>query len=199
MLKRLLLSPAKDYKNYRWFYTSEGVLVVGGKSDDQNELVIKNFLRPEFKVMHTSEPGSPFCILLSKEPSKKDLEECSIFCGCFSQQWKKVKKNGKISVDIFDGSQVYKTKGMKTGTFGVQGDKKVVKIKPELIVVVQKGKIRAVPKGTKETKLAVISPGKMKKEEAVEKIAKKIRDKFHFPVSKEEIMQAIPSDKIGVR
>jgi len=31
----------EDYKNYRWFFTSNNVLVVGGKSDEQNEKVIK--------------------------------------------------------------------------------------------------------------------------------------------------------------
>ena len=52
---------------------------------------------------------------------------------------------------------------------------------------------------TKEKKLGVIKQGKLTKEEAAEKIAKKIKDKFDFPISKDEIMQAIPSDKISVR
>ena len=35
--------------------------------------------------------------------------------------------------------------------------------------------------------------------DAAEKIAKIIRDKFHLPIHKEEVMQAIPSDKIDVK
>jgi predicted ribosome quality control (RQC) complex YloA/Tae2 family protein len=78
-----LLNPDKDYRNYRWFFTSNGILVVGGKSDEQNELVIKNFLKPEYTVMHTSKPGSSFTIIQSDNPSKEDLEETAIFCACF--------------------------------------------------------------------------------------------------------------------
>ena len=64
-------SPEKDYENYRWFFTSNDVLVVGGKSDEQNELVIKNFLKPDYIVMHTSAPGSSFMIIQSEKPAKK--------------------------------------------------------------------------------------------------------------------------------
>lgn len=190
----------RDYENYRWFYTSNNVLVVGGKSDEQNELVIDKFIRPEYTVLHTTEPGSGFMILLTEKPSKKDIEEAAIFCACFSQQWKKIKSNrAEINVDIFKGEQIYKAKSMKTGTFGVKGDKKTIKVKPELVVVIQKGKVRAVPKAIKKEKLAEIKPGKLKKEQAAEKIAKKIRGKLHFPVSKDEILSAIPSDNLSVK
>jgi len=211
MFKALqLLNPAKDHRNCRWFYTSSGKLVVGGKSDSQNELVLRHFLKPDYVVMHTSKPGSGFMIIRGEKPSKKDLDECAVFCGCFSKQWKGLKSGrDKISIDIFKGEDVYKEKGMKLGTFGVRGKKKTIKIKPELVLVIQKGCLRAVPKisvgrGKKKTNgenqvLAEIKPGKMGKEEAVEKLAKIIKDKFHYPVSRDEIMQAIPSDKLGVR
>src|SRR3989338_4143768 len=92
----------KEYENFRWFFTSNDILVVGGKSDEQNEVALNKFLKPEFNVMHTSLPGSPFMIIQSLNPSKKDLEETAIFCGCFSKQWKDVGR--KIDIDIFTGS-----------------------------------------------------------------------------------------------
>ena len=82
----------KDYLKYRWFFTSEGKLVVGGKSDEQNEEVIKNFLRPDYLIMHTSLPGSPFMIIQDDNPSKNDLKETAIFCASFSKQWKNGEK-----------------------------------------------------------------------------------------------------------
>ncbi len=197
-----LLTPARDYRNYRWFYTSEGKLVVGGKSEDQNELVLKNFRKSNYTIMHTSKPGSPFMIIQTDSPSKKDLDEAAVFCAAFSKEWKNLKgSKGKISIDIFKGNQIFKDKGMKTGTFGVKGLKRKVKVKPELVVIIQKGKLRAVPKikGRKEQVLVDINPGKLSKEQAVDQIAKKIKDKFHLPVSKEEIMQAIPSGNMDVK
>jgi hypothetical protein len=195
---RLFKNPQKNYETYRWFFTSNGILVVGGKSDEQNELAIRYFLKPEYTVMHTSAPGSPFMIIQSAKPNKKDLDETAIYCACFSQQWKK-SKGKKIEIDVFKGNQIYKAKTMKTGTFGVKGKKTTMKVKPELVLVIQKGKLRAVPKTARETKLAEIKPGKLSKEKAVEKISKKIKDKYHFPVSKEEIMKAIPSNQLSVK
>jgi len=191
------LNPMKDYRNYRWFFTSNNVLVVGGKSDEQNEFVIKNFLNPNYVVMHTSNPGSPFMIIQSKNPTKADLDETAIVCASFSKQWKVGKK--QIEVDIFKGEQIYKIKSMKTGTFGVKKGKKIKKVNPELVLIIQKGKLRAVPKTTKAKHLVEIKPGKLSKEQAVEKIAKIIKDKHHFPITRQEIMQAIPSDKLSVK
>ncbi|MAG61731.1 hypothetical protein CMI43_02870 [Candidatus Pacearchaeota archaeon] len=198
MFKKLRqIREAKEYMSYRWFFTSEGKLVVGGKSDEQNENVLRYFKRPGYTIMHTTKPGSPFMIIQSDDPSKNDLDECAVFCACFSKEWKTGKKS--IDIDVFKGGDVFKNKGMKTGTFGVKNKKKV-KAKPELMVIIQKGKIRAVPKvKRKEESLAVIKQGKMDKEAAAEKIAKKIKEKYLLPVSKEEVMRAIPSGNMSVR
>jgi len=193
----MLLNPKKDYRNYRWFFTSKGSLVIGGKSDEQNEFVLKNFLKPNYIVMHTSKPGSPFMIIQKENPDKEELNETAIFTACFSQEWKKGNKT--IEIDIFKGNQLYKTKSMKKGTFGVKNKKETIKVKPKLLLIIQKGRLRAVPENGYEKKLGEITQGKLTKEKASEKIAKKIRDKFHLPISKEEILQAIPSDKLNVK
>ena len=39
-----LFNQDSDYKDYRWFYTSEGKLVVGGKGESQNEIVLRNLI-----------------------------------------------------------------------------------------------------------------------------------------------------------
>ncbi len=183
--------------NYRWFYTSSNKLVVGGKNDEQNELVLKNFLKEDYIVIHTTNPGSPFMIIQSYNPTKKDIDETAVFCSCFSKSWKLGSK--KIDVDVFKGSQIFKTKNMKTGTFGVKGSKKTIKVKPELFLVIQKGKLRAIPKTKKENVLAEITPGKMSKEQAVEKIYSLLKNKFNFSISKEEIMRAIPSNNLNIK
>jgi len=88
---------------------------------------------------------------------------------------------------------------MKKGTLGIKGGKESVKVKPKLDLIIQKGKLRAVPFAEKSQKLGEINPGKLTKEDVASKIAKKISDKFHYPVSKEEILQAIPSDKLSFK
>jgi len=200
MLNLLLSTKTKDYKNYRWFFTSNNILVIGGKSDKQNEQVLKYFSKPNYQVLHTSKPGSPFMIIQSNNPTKQDIEETAIFCACFSKQWKNLKSSKtKIEIDIFQGNQIYKNKTMKKGTFGINGKKQTIKVKPELVLVFQKGKLKAIPKQSKEKVLAEIKLGKLTKEQATEKIAKKLKDKFHLPITRDEIMQAIPSGKLSVK
>jgi hypothetical protein len=187
----------KKYENYRWFFTSNNILVVGGKSDEQNEIVLKEFLKPNYIVMHTSSPGSPFMVIQSDNPQKKDILETAVFCACFSQQWKTGKK--KIDIDIFKGENIYKIPSMKTGTFGVKGNKKTIKVNPELFLVIQNGKLRAIPNASRLQVLAFIKQGNLSKEVAADKISKIIKDKYHFPISREEIMSAIPSSKLFVK
>lgn len=185
---------AKSYEKYRWFFTSSGKLVVGGKSARQNEELVK--LAEETNViMHTASPGSPFCII--KNPNTLDMEETAIFTACFSQEWKKLKK--RTEVHIFKGSQAVKKDRMKQGTFGIAGKifKKNVELK--LALDFQEGKLRALPPSAAKKKLAVLTPGDLNKEEAAGKIIKIIRNKCGYSPSKEEIMSAIPSDRIGVR
>ena len=136
-------------------------------------------------------------IIVSYKIDKKDIEEAAIFCACFSKQWKFGKKI--ISIDIFKRGQIHKLKSMKTGTFGVKGKVEKIQVKPELALVIQKGKIRAVPKNTREEIICRIIPGNLKKEEACSKILKIIKDKYHLPISKDEIMAAIPSDNLDVK
>jgi len=183
-----------DYEKYKWFFTSSGKLVIGGKSSSQNEEIMRN-VDSEDVVMHTSTPGSPFCVI--KNPNVKDLEEMAIFTACFSHEWKKLKK--KSEVHIFKGEQITKKKGMKEGTFGILGSVNRKNVELKLALDMQRGKLRALPLSVAEHKLAILTPGKMDKEQASREILKIVKDKHGYPITKNEIMSAIPSDNINVK
>ena len=111
---------------FREFTTSSGKIVLGGKDAESNEELMKKFMDKSAIVLHTKEPGSPFCVLESN--NKKDIEEASVFCAKYSQAWKKAKVKKDIIVDCFSGKDVFKTKDMKLGTFGVK-KYRVIKLK----------------------------------------------------------------------
>ena len=111
-----------EYKKFRKFTTSSGKLVIAGKSAEQNEEVIK-FAEPEELVLHTKLPGSPFCIIKGKA-TPADIKETAVFCARFSKAWKHNKAD--IEIHIFRGKDIFKEKGMKTGTFGVKKAKKIL-------------------------------------------------------------------------
>ena len=181
-----------DYKKYKWFYTKSGKLVYGGKSAVQNEEVVRDLMkkRGNFVIMHTKIPGSPFAVIDAsiKEITPADLEETAVWTACFSRAW----RNGlhKTPVDIFTKEQIKKKKSMKTGTFGVGGtiDRKIVKLK--LVLIIQKGLLRAVPEQTlkKNTKiLAKIAPGNIPKEKFAAQLAEKLEKGLI------EVLNALPT------
>ncbi len=182
----------KDFKKYRWFKSSSGKLVIGGKNASQNDELLKRIksINNNFMVMHTSSPGSPFSVILTgvKKINKSDLEECAIFTACFSKAWKSGAK--KVGVDIFKASQLYKTEEMKAGTWGVKAEL-------ELALTKQLGVLRAVPKKSVKNKKYIILkiiPGNLNKEDAIAKLALDLDEKF----SQEEILSALPSGGIKI-
>ena len=182
----------ENYKKYRWFFTKSGKLVVGGKSATQNDDLLR-FLkrqRKEYVMMHTSTPGSPFSAILSdKDPDQADINEAAVFTGCFSRAWRSGKRRAEIH--IFKLSQTKKGKGMKTGTWGVQGEIKKKNVSLELVLAVQEGVLRAVPERSvkKGEVLLKIIPGEINKQQMVPKLALELNDSF----SQEAILSALPS------
>ena len=181
-----------NYKKYRWFFTRSGKLVYGGKSAEQNEEIIRDLVKnkKEFIMMHTKIPGSPFAVIEApvNKVSKSDLEETAIWTACFSRAWKKGLK--KTEIDVFLTEQLIKKKGMKLGTFGVIGkvDKKDAELK--LVLINQKGVLRAVPEKTVKAnnkKFAKIIFGNIPKEEFTRRLAKKLNE------DKEEILNSLPT------
>ena len=188
----------ENYQKYKWFFTSSGNLVVGGKSASQNDELLKKIKqrKEEHLVMHTSEPGSPFTVI-ANEVSKltdKDIDECAIFTGCFSRAWKLGKK--KTIVDIFKSSQVHKDKKMKVGTWSVVGkiSKKTIELK--LALTRQNGILRAVPFSTvkKADILLKVCPGKIDKKDMLAKMQMELDE----DLSQEELLSALPAGGVAV-
>ena len=121
-------------ENFRKALTSSGKIMVAGKDAEQNEQVVKQIEDDEF-VLHTQKPGSPFVNIKGngERVNKEDIKEAALFCAKYSQAWKKAKeKPEKVEVHIFLGKNIFKSKGMKTGTFGVKKLKKIIVKKEEV-------------------------------------------------------------------
>lgn len=189
----------ENYRKYRWFYTSSGKLVIGGKSSTQNDELLSKLkrMKEERIIMHTHSPGSPFSVIISpiSEVTETDIQETAIFTGCFSRKWREQAK--KAQVDIFQLSSVYKLKSMKPGTWGVKGKVKQLTVGLELVLTIQENLLRAVPEISVKNKkniLLKIRPGKIDKKEMLLKF--QIVLEKHF--SQDELLSALPSGGVSI-
>ena len=114
------------YEKFRWFKIDE-TLIIGGKSKESNEELLKRYLQDDDLVLHTEAAGSPFFII--KE--ENILKEAAVATDYYSQDWRDHKRDVKVMYCY--GRQIKKRPGMPIGTFSVEGERKVMIIKKEEI------------------------------------------------------------------
>ncbi|MBN2457516.1 DUF814 domain-containing protein [Candidatus Woesearchaeota archaeon] len=122
------------YERFRWFYSSEGFLVIGGRDATSNEIVIKKHAEKDDIVFHTDMAGSPFFVIKTckRQPGNATLQEAADATACYSRAW----KLGLSTTDVFYVSpeQVSKTaksgESLPHGAFMIYG--KTTYLKPEM-------------------------------------------------------------------
>jgi predicted ribosome quality control (RQC) complex YloA/Tae2 family protein len=77
------------YERYRWFFTSDGLLAIGGRDAASNSAVIRKHLGKNDKVFHGEIHGSPFFILKDAENAPiSSMNEVAHATSCFSRAWR---------------------------------------------------------------------------------------------------------------
>ncbi|MEK6877169.1 MAG: NFACT RNA binding domain-containing protein, partial [Thermoproteota archaeon] len=77
------------YERYRWFFTSDGLLAIGGRDASSNSSVIRKHLEKDDKVFHAEIFGSPFFLLKkSSESNLNSILETAQATVCFSRAWR---------------------------------------------------------------------------------------------------------------
>src|SRR3989344_947305 len=110
------------HAKFREMMTKNKTLILAGKNAENNEELVNQAKNSE-DILHTASPGSPFVNIKGK-PKKEDVRQAAIFCAAYSKDWKKNKKD--VIIHKFKRKDIYKTKEMDKGTFGV---KKFMEIK----------------------------------------------------------------------
>ncbi len=78
------------YERYRWFYTSDGILAIGGRDSSSNTAIIRKHVEKNDRVFHADVHGSPFYILKGskEEILPTSLNEVAHATVCFSRAWR---------------------------------------------------------------------------------------------------------------
>ncbi|HXQ95199.1 MAG TPA: ribosome rescue protein RqcH [Thermoplasmata archaeon] len=125
------------FERYRWFHTSEGILVVGGRDAATNDLIVRRYLNPGDKYVHADIHGAPSVVV--KHPAPGDpawtdasLEEAAQWGVAFSKAW----RAGLASASAFavDADQVSKQGAsgefVARGAWVIHGTKQMFKDLP---------------------------------------------------------------------
>ncbi|MCK5150604.1 MAG: NFACT family protein [Candidatus Thorarchaeota archaeon] len=77
------------YEKFRWFLSSEGFLILGGRDAKSNEHLAKKHMNANDVFFHASVHGAPYVIIKvpDKAPSEGTLEEAAQFAVTFSRAW----------------------------------------------------------------------------------------------------------------
>jgi predicted ribosome quality control (RQC) complex YloA/Tae2 family protein len=136
----------KWYERFRWFRTSDGFLVLGGRNADQNEELVKKYMEPSDRFFHAQAHGAPVTVLKATEPDEAarevdipetSREEAAQFAVSYSSVW----KDGKFDGDVYEVApdQVSKTpesgEYVEKGSFVIRGDREYYRDVPVGVAV----------------------------------------------------------------
>ena len=175
------------FERFRWFISSDGNVVVGGRDAKSNELVVKKYLKEGDRYVHADVQGAPSVVVKSRnihdekiEVSEKTLEEACVFAACFSKAWKQFAEAQAYWVLP---EQVSKTaqsgEFIPRGAFVIRGKRNYYRCKLEVAIgkimvdgvsKVMCGPVSAVKKHT--DKYVVLVPGDMKKLDAAKLLSR---------------------------
>ena len=200
------------FENFRWFYTSEGFLVVGGRDASSNEKVVKKHLNQGDLYFHADVHGAPSCVLKTetRKPGEESIKQAAHFAAAYSKAFAQF---GSADAYYVNPEQVSKTAGtgefVPRGAFIVRGERNYVpKLPMEIAVGLVKlgkdgriapdGQFRRLMAGPPAAVLAVgerpltVVRGDRKPSDVVRDVAN------HFGTSHEEVQGVLPPGTLRI-
>ena len=177
------------YEKFYWFFTSDGMLAIGGRSAQQNEEAVSKYMDSSDLFFHANVFGASAVILKNgANASSAAKEEAAQFAACFSKAW----EGAGTSADVFAVKKDQVSKSSKagylsTGGFLISGEREWFRnVRLELCAFMAEVKADS---GSSASKLSVapriscdrmgtkgiaLTPGKTRKSEAAAAISKKL-------------------------
>ena len=97
--KKIQKPKQKWFEQFRWFFSSDGFLVIGGRDAQSNEDIVKKYLQKKDIFFHAHVSGSPAVVIKTegKEVPETTLLEAAQFTVSYSGIW----KSGQVSGDAY--------------------------------------------------------------------------------------------------
>ncbi|MCX6802608.1 MAG: NFACT RNA binding domain-containing protein [Candidatus Diapherotrites archaeon] len=191
------------FEKFRWFYSSDGFLVIGGRDAQSNEIIVKKHMEKGDLYFHADIVGAPHCVVKAaggKVP-EKTKEEAAVFAAVFSKAWNAGVSNADVySVNPEQVSKKAPTgESIGTGAFMIYGERQWFRKLPVRIAVGidKEGRVIAGPESAVKKHSAfaiVLLPGQEKKSEIAKKLKNITEKKYGAQgIHIDEFLAVIPS------
>jgi predicted ribosome quality control (RQC) complex YloA/Tae2 family protein len=185
------------YQKFRWFNSSDGFLVIGGKDATTNEILVKKYMEKGDIFVHADIHGAPVVLIKAKgkEVPEKTIQEAFDFAAAYSKAW----KHGIFALDVYwvTPEQVSKTtkhgEYLAKGAFVIKGKRNYGKGRVMLGIGIKESKVIGGPISAVQNSdfWVKIVPGKKKSKE----IAEEIKKIWNMELKVEDIQEFIPSGR----
>ncbi|NTV00750.1 MAG: fibronectin-binding domain-containing protein, partial [Methanoregulaceae archaeon] len=172
------------YHRFRWFLTSDGTLVLGGKDASQNEELVKRYMEGKDRFVHADVHGASVVIV---KGATENMDEVAQFAASYSGAW----RSGHFSTDVYSAnpSQVSKTpesgEYVSRGSFIVRGEREYIRdvplavaigvqLSPEMAVI--GGPISAV--SARAPVFVTLKPGTFEPNDTAKKVLRILRERL---------------------
>ena len=201
------------YERYRWFYTSDGFLVIGGRDAASNSAVVRKHLNKNDKIFHGDIFGSPFFIIKdAQNVPDTSMNEVAHATVCFSRAW----REGMYGVSAYwvNPEQVKKSapsgEFLPKGSFTIEGQRNFIKsgnLKLAVGIIPQEDGYALTcgpPDTIKRNSIcyAIIEPQGIEMVDAAKKIRlefSKIHEEITKKISIDEFVRIMPAGKSQVK
>jgi len=192
------------YQKFRWFFTSEGKLAVGGRDAQSNTILVKKHMLEGDVAYHADLFGSPFFILKEgKEQTPAEVRQMGQATASFSSAW----KTGLSAADAYwvEPDQVSGSapsgEYLARGSFAIRGKKNFVTKNPvELAIGMDaEGRIASGPEEAmmkSSRAYLVIIPNREKASDTAKRVLFELRKLYGDELgatSLDDVMRALPT------
>jgi predicted ribosome quality control (RQC) complex YloA/Tae2 family protein len=191
------------FERFRWFISSEGAVVLGGKDAKSNDMLVKKHLKPGDRYAHADVHGAPSVVVkMAEGVTEKTLLEACEFAVATSRAWNA--KLGSSAGYWVLPEQVSKTpqsgEYLAKGAFVIRGkrnysDKLEIKLGVGEIMFEGHRKMMCGPESAVRAhskRFVIIRPGDTDKND----FAKRLAEAFEVPI--EEIQRILPPGDVEV-
>jgi len=195
----------KWFERFKWFISSDGVLVIAGRNTATNQEVVEKHMQPGDRYLHADIFGAPHVVVKAagKEISEITLREAAEFAAIHSRAW----REGLGSLKVFWASPEQVSKKAPSGeylpggSYIIRGKRNFLKVQMDAAVGIvtlddEKVVMCGPPSAVKHhSKIAVpVVSGPIKKSDLAKKVQARLKAGGE-EVSLDELMRALPPGK----